>query len=773
MQSWMIGTVAGLFAPGWLPELPAREGCYALLLFSLLVLLLRRNGITWLLLGIATGGVWSEYRGASLLEQRLPPQLEGQVLLLRGTVVEPPQLRRFTGGGQRQRFPFAAQGRTCTADGLSCTTVLRRVLLSYYGSGQFRVGQRWELQVRLKRPWGLANPGSFNYQSWLAQNRFGATGSVREGHRVLLSEAVPRRLLHQQWRQSIALALTSQFRDHPALGVLNALSIGDRSAISSRAWERFQQYGLNHLVVISGLHVGLVAGLGYLLGQGMGAVLSLLFWRINGRQCGRMVAIVCAGVYSAMAGFGLPTQRALIMLASVQLLSMGGRRLSGSNALLLALLGVGVLDPLATHSAGFWLSFLAVALIFYLRICWPDMNGWRFILAMQAVLSLGLGLLSSTWFGGASWIAPLANLVAVPVVSLLLAPLCLLAALAWHTWPTLAELLWAAAAMPVTAFLSLSETLAMEGVSFWVQHSPAPMALLFAGAGLLLLLAPQGVPWRILSPIFLLPLLFPVHDRLSVGEMEVTVLDVGQGLSVLVRTREARLLYDTGAGDPAGPNMATAVILPYLRHQKVGPLDVLVLSHADNDHASGGLVLQRDWPVDRIWAGQPERAPELLSAPCLAGNSGRLGALRWWQLQPVATRFPDVPSANNRSCVLMLDFYGFRVLLPGDIERKVELELARSGGGQIKADLLVAPHHGSATSSSAPFLNKVRPAIAVFAAGYHNRFGHPHPAVVDRYRRRGSRVFNTADSGALTFRVVHGRLASISRWRDKKKFYWH
>jgi competence protein ComEC len=447
------------------------------------------------------------------------------------------------------------------------------------------------------------------------------------------------------------------------------------------------------------------------------------------------------------------------------------RRLQPLRCLSLALFAIALLDPLATHNAGFWLSFSAVGLIFYLRGNWPGLTKWYFLLFMQLSLSLAMGLLGSLWFGGSGWLSPLANLVAIPVLSFWIAPLCLLAALLAPVADAAAVLAWQLAALPVAGLVSFDELVAASGIPLWISYRPSATAVLMGAIGLLLLFAHRAIPLRWLALLCLCLPLLPQRDSLLPANLVVTVMDVGQGLAVLVRSDEAVILYDTGAGDPKGPNMADSVLLPYLQQLGIQRLDLLVISHNDRDHASGIYTLHQQLEVAETWFGEEAFAGISGQSPCRPGKHSAFGALSVTVLH--AGRGIVETSANNSSCVIRLETRGFSVLLPGDISSAVERKLVQEQASSLPATVLVAPHHGSKTSSSLPFLRAVDPALAVFSTGYRNRFGHPHPDVQRRYDRLGIASLNTADAGAVFLQVEDGQLADSWGWRQRHYYYWY
>ncbi len=769
MQSWMIGTVSAVFAVGWMPSLPAPVVLLGGLALALPVVLLSRGRWRYLPAGLLAGVLWGSAWGYTLLAERVPAGIEGELVQLDGHILEPPQLRSFSRGGQRRRFAFRVERIGCAADIAHCPQRLGKVLLSYYGDRHLRVGQNWRFTVRLKKPWGLANPGSFNFQSWLAQHRYAAIGYVREKDIELLSAPVWWRSPVQQWRQRIADTLQLHFSGRPAGGVLQALSHGDRSGITADQWALFQQFGLNHLVVISGLHVGMVAALGFLLG------------RLFGLRSAHLAAALLALVYSAQAGFALSTVRALVMLFIVQLAALWRRKSRPLRSLLLALTVIALIDPLASHSAGFWLSFGAVALIFYLHTMWPGMRGWRLALCMQVCLSMLLGLLAGFWFGGLGWLSPLANLIAIPVLTFWIAPLCLFAslmilltsiALSAPLCQQLALLAWQLAAAPVDIFLQMAAKLQQTALPLWLDYQASLGSTLALLLALLLLISHRALPLRRLALLLLLLPVFPHRPALPEAELQVTALDVGQGLAVLVRSHNAVVLYDTGAGDPSGPNMATSVIVPYLRKLGVDTLDLLVISHADRDHASGVYSLHDRLDVAQTWYGDQPFGDLPGQQACRPGLVFERGRLHISVLHPAGSRRESY-SSNNRSCVLRVEHGGFTVLLPGDVEAETERQLVRDQVGNLSAQVLVAAHHGSRTSSSGPFLRAIDPQWTIFSRGYRNRFGHPHPTVLQRMDILGIAILDTAQDGAVSLRVIDGQLVNVERHRVTQRYYWH
>ena len=758
MQSWMIVSAVAVFSCGWLPTLLPLLWLVAASGLLGLALLWARSRWLGILLVISVSCSYASYWGASLMGARLPVALEGQELHVTALVLEPPQWSESAFGASRQRFSSNVWLQQCQPPTEHCRLYLGKVLLSYYGETRLRAGQYWQFIVSLKQPRGLANPAGYNVEAWLAQHRFVATGSVRDRDLQQLPLPRPLSLLHQQWRQGIADALQAAFPVQAQRSVLLALSTGDRSAIDPGLWQAMQRYGLNHLVVISGLHVGLIAAVIFGLSRPLG------------RRSAHLLAAAAALVYSALAGFSLPTLRALVMLASVQLVAIAGRKIRPLRTLSLALLVIALVDPLATHSAGFWLSFAAVGLIFYLRAMHPQLSPRQFGLVLQLLLSMCMGLLASYWYGGLGVLAPLANLLAVPILAVWLVPLCMLAACLLPVSEVLAIGLWRLAALPVDVFVWLDRHLQARNWDAWLHYQPTLGELLAYAAALLLLLAGRQLPYRWLAVALLCLGMLLRNSQGAVQNLEVWVLDVGQGLAVVLQTRNRTIVYDTGAGDPAGPNMATAVLIPFLEQRRVEEIDLLVISHRDQDHASGVYSLHRRFPVATTLVGDrpfPGVSDQVL---CQRGLHWPLGELNIEVFGPG----PGMPatSSNNRSCVLRISWGGFAILLPGDVDANQERSLVLRWGQRLRSDILLVSHHGSRSSSSSPFLAAVQPEYAVLSRGYRNRFGHPHPEVIAGLTRRHIAICDTAAHGALGFEVAAGVITQVYGWRHKRSYYW-
>ncbi len=715
----------------------------ALLLLSVLLGLLFWRGfqwrwLVWLLLG------WCWASAALLIYQYrlLPVELEGQDLRVRGVVVSLPDVE-----SRRKRFLF--QVTHWQRDGVWQAAPWRLKLSEYGRNKPLRGGEIWSLLVRLKRPHGFQNAAGFDYRRWLMMQGIHATGYVRpKAERVFLGEAGWNYAL-LRWRQALSERLQQSLPADSLQGILRALVLADRNGIDDDQWQVLRKTGTAHLVAISGLHIGLAATLGHLLAS--------LLWRLFGAWRLRVsrpvfaagVALLFAVVYAALAGFSLPTQRALLMLAVWLGAVIFQRPLQPWRGFSLALLAVLLLDPLAAFSASFWLSFSAVALIFYLFVGRLQREArWLQLGRVHLALALGLSPLLLLFFQQGSLIAPLANLLAVPWVSLLVVPLSLLAAVMLPLSDAVSGWLFSAADSALLLLWSLLQRLADLPWAAWSFAISSLWLLLPTILALLLLLAPRGFPARWLCLPLLMPLFLWQPARPQQGELWLTVLDVGQGLSVLLQTAQHTLLYDTGAKFSPRFDAARAVILPTLRVQRIERLDRLILSHNDLDHVGALQPLLDRFPVRRLSSGQPESWPQLQVDACRAGQRWSWDGVRFEFLHPTEA---VQKSDNNYSCVLKVSSDYGAVLIPGDIEKPVEKQLLKSGQ-DLSATLLIAAHHGSRSSSSWDFIQAVQPRYVIYSTGYRNRFHHPHPTVVERFKRLGVAGFNTAEVGAVRVR---------------------
>ncbi|MGZ4982384.1 MAG: DNA internalization-related competence protein ComEC/Rec2, partial [Methylobacter sp.] len=637
----------------------------------------------------------------------------------------------------------------------------------YYPDQPIKAGQQWVFTVKLKRVHGTMNPGGFDYERWLFTEDVGATGYVRPSPKPVLLGRDSGWSSISMWRQTITDQLSSALGSSPSLALIKALTIGDGNSVTQEQWEVFRKTGTTHLVVISGSHIGLIAGLVYFLVLKLWAWTGYSAW--SPQKVAAFSAVLVAVFYAGLAGFSVPTQRSVVMLSVAMAAIILQRNSRPYNVLSIAMFAVLIVDPLAVLSAGFWLSFLAVAVIIYTVSGRLGRLGhvWGGIKINWAT-SVGLSPLLLLFFQQISLIAPLANLIAVPIISLLVVPFSLLAVIIMFILPVAASKLFYLVDQVLQGLWWLLVQLAELPMASISHALPSYWALLFAVPGILWLLAPVGIPARWLSLVMFLPLVFTDAKRPEIGDIHMTLLDVGQGLSAVVQTSHHLLVYDTGAKFSEESDMGQSVLLPFLRSQGIDNIDSLIISHGDNDHIGGAISLMHGINTKQVLTSVPQLLSEYAPSECVAGQSWLWDEVRFTMLAPQQA----FVSENDNSCVLKIQSKHGTVLLTGDIEAAAESWLIKTYGEELMADVLIAPHHGSKTSSTAEFLQTVQPDYVLIPAGYRNQFGHPHKNVLARYRQVNAKWLSSADSGAIAVNVKDKALV-VQGMRETESKYWN
>jgi len=679
-----------------------------------------------LLAGAALGYALALLALHGALDDRLDPELDGQRVVFTGIVDSLPR-------SETRRVVLTLRTE-------SPATLPRRLRIAWYEpAGMPAPGERWRFEAKLQRPRGLVNTGSRSREGWLLRQGIGATGyaSGAEGGERLAGPAEFVLGLRGASARHVHAAVDSP----RAAAVLTAIALGFRGGLDGATREALAATGTGHLLAISGLHVGLVAAAGGLLGGALGRRLGR--GRRPARDWAAAGALLAALGYCVLAGMPVSAQRATLMtaaaLAALVLRRGGSVGAALGGALVLVLLA----DPLAVLDPGLWLSFGAVAAILAVVAGRKAPPGRiTVLLRIQAALAVGLLACTVAWFGRVSLVAPAANLLAVPWFSLLVVPPALAGVVVSWVLPTPGGWLLQFAAGATELALQVIERVASLPLASRAMAAPGLPALLLALAGACWCLAPRPAPGRVLAPLLFAPLFMAGATPLPPGAFELRVFDVGHGLSVLVRTRAHAMLYDAGPSWPGG-DAAAWTVLPALRALGLDRLDALVLSHGHADHAGGADSLLARFPGTPALAGYgAEREGQGL---CREGGAWTWDGVRFSLLHP-AEGFRG--GQNEGSCVLLIEGPGGRALLTGDIERRGERALL-TGRGRLPVDLLVAPHHGSNTSSGPPLVAATRPAWVVFSTNWKNRWGFPAPAVAQRWQRAGAMPLSTERDGEV------------------------
>lgn len=678
---------------------------------------------------------WSVYQAQSYLNQRLPTAIEGQTFRVLVEVNGLPEMTKF---GQRVRVqPLELRSKLSYQLPQNSYWQLNSQKII-----PFRPNQQWQLTVTLKRPHGTVSMGAFDYEAWLLSEHITATGKISRA--VLISEAD---WSINEWRLQVRERFQQAFVNNPDAGVALALLTGDRALVNDSSWDLYAATGTSHLMAISGTHVMLAAVIVAWLLMQLAKQYPLLFIHIPLQRLRLPVVLIVALAYGCLAGLSLPTLRTLVMLSLSVFIAWWQRDVSGLAILLRAFVLIVLWQPLSVHAIGFWLSFMAVAILIFWSGWQRQEHHWLAFSRLQLWLTLALLPLTLCFFGSFSLVSPLANLLAIPVITFMVVPLDLLGLVLGVLSTDLQIMAWQAAVWIVQALNVLLSLLNkyLWAQQFWVF---SPLPLVFLTVACLIVLLPRGLVTRSLAMMLLLPVFFR-WQTLPEGALRVSVIDVGQGLSVLLETQHHSLLYDTGANMNAGER----IIVPYLRWSGVRQLDTLMISHNDSDHTGGADALLAQIPIKKaMYSAAPEGytlAKNTSQQLCQAGQQWQWEQVNFKVLSPIVGGHYD--KDNNRSCVLRVSGQGFSLLLTGDMEAPAEKILLANTSSTLASQVLVLGHHGSKTSSTSEFLAAVKPQLAIVSAGYRNQFAHPSPSVIERLRSNNIAIDNTINQGTLRY----------------------
>ena len=613
--------------------------------------------------------------------------------------------------------------------------------------------------------------------------------------------------LIEHLREAVRDSFQKTLGDAPYTGVLTALAVGDQSSIPDVQWQIFTRTGVNHLMSISGLHITMLSGLAFVLTYALWRRSVRLTLRLPARKAAAVAGLLVALAYTLLSGYSVPAQRTVYMLAAIAAALWLSRTVAASQILAAALLVVLLLDPWAVLSPGFWLSFGAVALIFYVTAHRLSHQHWlqegagkavghtlavstppnRRLVAdclplayplrvlreygrVQWAMMIGLIPLLLALFQQVSLVSPIANAFAIPLVEFVVVPLTLLGALLPFHW------ILALAHQAMSLCMIALEWLNSLPDAVWTQHAPPAWSIALGMGGALWCLLPRGFPARWLGLLLMLPMFLVLPAAPPDGVLRLIIFDVGQGLAVAAQTHNHALLYDTGPDFSGEADSGNRTLIPSLRAMGIARLDGLILTHDDTDHTGGALSVIHAMPINWLSSSLPGDSPILQQAHnlqrCADGQSWDWDGVRFELLHPSRESYAQEKiRKNNLGCVLRISIGKQHILLATDIEKESEQRLLKEHADKLPAMLLVVPHHGSKTSSVQLFVEAVHPRYAVFTVGYRNRFGHPREEVVERYRAAGSELLRSDEDGAILVKMDAQDFA-IERYRKTHARYW-
>lgn len=723
------------------------------------------------------GFLWALFRADNILSSRFNEMVfkNDSRFIITGRVISLPEAL-----GPSIRFKFQVDSME-TDDGISVDNI-GKARLTWYAKDIILIpGDRWRLNVKLKKPYGFKNPGGFDYEGWLFQHRIHTLGYVVNGSKnellerpsdnslisgIISSPDYPRYLLRNLVNQtSIANAEKS---------LLLALSLGDRSQLSVTQWKTLKQTGTSHLLAISGLHIGLAAGIFFILGRWLWVLFTPLPRYLASQRIAVFVGLSGALLYATLAGFSVPTQRALIMLTVCLVAIFFYKKFAVSHIIAVSLWVMLLIDPFAVMNIGFWLSFIAVSMIAYGIACrvQADSSWWRWGQA-QYLVAVGLLPVIVLYFQQYPLLGFIANVVAVPYVSLVVMPLTLAGVIGLSMFFPLGEFLLKCSGYALSLLWSLLDYLSTMKFALWDISISSPLVFILGMVGVIIILLPRGLPARWLGIFWLFPFFFPYQQLPGHGEFWLTQLDVGQGSAAVIQTNNHTLIYDTGDRFSERFNAGEMVLIPFLKHQHIYKPDVLIVSHRDRDHIGGVKAVLAQYPDIKVLGNVTDSIRHANLERCFQGKHWHWDGVDFEILSPtlLMAKRPDIRQENNNSCVLKVSNGEHSVLFPGDIQKPTESLLVSTIPNKLSSTVLIVPHHGSRTSSSLPFIKAVSPEVAVFPVGYRNRFGFPKQDIISRYKAGQVKILNTARDGALLFQFENGFM-KINRYRKQNWRFW-
>jgi competence protein ComEC len=729
-----------------------------------------------------SGFLWGLQTADKTTSRLLNAELDDEQFIVEGSITGLPRLIESF-GRSGQQFDVEIHHFYCVNPSPACELLqLQLVRVRWMKGEEVRAGEKWRFVAELRRPRGLANPAGRDYEVWLVQQGISATGKVLEGQRIAEANNFV------AWRETLTKSLRQHLKHHRHAGILEALINGNNAAIDSSLWELFADTNTTHLFVISGLHLSLMGGLCWWFLRRLFSV----FWQgspFATSMIAAFIAWICAALYALLAGWAIPVQRALALFTLILFIFLLRRSLQPLQSLVLLLAVCLCLDPLCLLSMSFWLSWSAASVLLLGLTGRKRQPAYGLWVRSQWIITCGLAPILIASVGQISLLGFFANLIAIPIINLIVVPLNLFALLVASFSVLFASGIWFLLDNFLYVLLQVLKLLVKHG-KFLIWNPVTaifPLVLLCVAAGIFLL--PKALPARMVALLCALPIMFFSPPQLPDDELHLTVFDVGQGLAVLAQVSDKVLLYDTGPRLGETTDAAKTVILPFLYRQGIRQIDTLVISHGDMDHAGGLKSLSESFRIREIISGdllpieRPDiersniKRPDIESKLCDATVSWQWQAFGFEFIHPESSGIFANHKSNNRSCVLRIykndtSRESALVLLPGDIEKKIEYELLRQNRSILPSEVILMPHHGSRSSSSPAFVKAVGPQIAIASSGYRHRFGHPHADIVRRYQDNNAVVLNTADAGAISLVWRQGSWQIVDLNRQRRSYFW-
>ncbi|MCW5588679.1 MAG: DNA internalization-related competence protein ComEC/Rec2 [Legionellales bacterium] len=748
MRCYLIAFLGGAILATQVTVVLSLDGLAPLFILTCVSFLRIKRHYWRILLSFSSGALWLLINVSWHLHWQLPSNWQQQVITISGTISEP----------VKQQSHFCSF--IFTTREMNSQTLHTQLHLTWYEPHPLlEMGQTWKLQVKLKRNHSYLNAGGFDYEKWLFAHNIHALGYVTHGQLLSIQHASLRSYFNKKLNTSLA--------GFTHANMMKALMLGDQSAISASQWDILQKTGTVHLMVIAGLHIGLVAGVFFFLISLISRGFATLYLWHPRQEIAGIISLMAVFFYVLMSDFAIPTQRAFLMLLLFLMIKILRRNTKFIDIFTLGAFLIVAYNPLALYTTGFYLSFLTVAILCF--AFWGRKNShWQWV-QMQGVLLLGVFPISLYFFQQVSLISPLANSVSVPLVGGIVVPLCLLATccLLWSS--TVAHLLFSIADKLLIIVWHYLVYLSQLPYAVWKFSLTNLYLLIIVMLSIFIVLLPRAFPGKFASLIIILTCLNWPVPRMTFAAISFSILDVGQGLASVVQTAHHVLIYDAGPKFNSELDSGKNIVIPFLLNQGIKKIDAMVISHGDNDHIGGAASILMQFPTTNLLTSAPEKLIIFHPKLCHAGQHWRWDGVDFTVLYP-SKNFYGLD--NNSSCVLSITNHRATILLTGDIEHLAENELLKSDLQQLPSTILVAPHHGSKTSSSNPFIQAIQPHFVVFATGYLNRFHFPDATVVRRYHALGAELLNTANCGEIHFTINSQGKITSSCYRHDHPQVW-